>query len=236
MTKEELVESSEFLRQMDIFDPSENQVPVSIIGAGGIGSIVALALTKMGMKEVDVYDHDVVDLWNVPNQMFRPNQVGDPKVEALKSVVHDLTGVSINPYKVEVGKNGTQVGAPMRGGIVVSAVDSMEVREKIWKMVKLNPKFRLLVDGRLGGESICLYSVNPCDPDQVELYESTLHSDEEGEELSCTARSIIWTTFFIGGLVARSIAKYLKEGRICQEVALDSNFLTLYQSEEITRV
>jgi len=232
MTEEErLVEDPRYLRQVDIFDPSENQVPVSIVGAGGIGSIVALALAKLGLTEIDVYDHDRIDEWNVPNQMFRPNQVGEDKVTALESVVSDLTGVAIHPYKMEVGNNGTQVGAPFRGGIVVSAVDTMEVRKKIWKMVKLNPKFRLLVDGRLGGESICCYTVNPCDPDDIERYESTLHSDEEGEELSCTARSIIWTTFFIGGLISRSIGKYLKDGKITNEVALDSAFLTLYQSE-----
>jgi hypothetical protein len=232
-TEERIAEAGEYLRQIDIFDPTKIKMPVSIVGAGGIGSVVALALAKMGLTELDVYDFDQVAHWNIPNQMFRPNQIGEFKVDALTEVVEDLTGVTIFPLKRKIGDATSQAGVGLRrGGIVVSAVDSMEARSAIWKEVKMNPKFRLLVDGRLGGESIVLYTVNPCDPEGVKTYEATLHPDDEGEELSCTARSIIWTTFFIGAFVSRAIGKYLKDGTITSEVALDSAFLTMYQSED----
>lgn len=220
-------QDEKFLRQLDIFDPAKHQVPVSIIGAGGIGSIVALALGKMGLNQLDVYDFDAVTEWNVPNQMFRPDQVGETKVTALQEVVDTLTGVSIEPINEKIGENGNGI---RRGGIVVSAVDSMEARKLIWESVKGNPKYRLFLDGRLGGEEIHLYTVNPCDPDHIKGYEATLFTDDEAEEVECTAKSIIWTTFFIGGLVARSIAKYLKDGSIVREVGFDTNFLTLYSS------
>ena len=232
-TDERIAEAGKYLRQIDIFDPTKIKMPVSIIGAGGIGSVVTLALAKMGLTELDVYDYDQVADWNVPNQMFRPNQIGEFKVDALKEVVKSLTDVTILPIKRKIGDAPTEhkPGGIRRGGIVVSAVDSMEARSAIWEEVKMNPRYRLLVDGRLGGESIILYSVNPCDPSGVEAYEATLHPDDEGEELSCTARSIIWTTFFMGAFVSRAIGKFLKDGTITSEVALDSAFLTLYQSE-----
>jgi len=232
----QIAEAGQYLRQIDIFDPTKIKMPVSIIGAGGIGSVVTLALAKMGLTELDVYDFDQVADWNVPNQMFRPDQIGSDKVDALLEVVDDLTGVTILPIKRKIGEQEQEnPGGIRRGGIVVSAVDSMEARSAIWKEVRMNPKFRLLVDGRLGGESIVLYSVNPCDPSGVEAYEATLHPDDEGEELSCTARSIIWTTFFIGAFVSRAIGKFLKDGTITSEVALDSAFLTMYQSEDACR-
>ncbi len=209
----EMKQDEKFMRQLDIFDPAKHQVPVSIIGAGGIGSIVALALGKMGLDQLDVYDFDEVNEHNVPNQMFRPDQLGERKVSALQEVVDDLTGVSIEPINEKIGENGNAI---RRGGVVVSAVDSMEARTKIWESVKMNPKYQLFLDGRLGGEEIHLYTVNPCDPDHIKAYEATLFPDEEAEEVECTAKSIIWTTFFIGGLVARSIAKFMKDGSITQ--------------------
>lgn len=224
---ETMQQDEKFLRQLDIFDPAKHQIPVSIIGAGGIGGIVALALGKMGLEQLDVYDFDEVTEWNVPNQMFRPDQIGLKKVEALLEVVDSLTGVEIEAIDQKIGENGNGI---RRGGIVVSAVDNMETRKLIWESVKLNPKYQLFLDGRLGGEEIHLYTVNPCDPDHIKGYEATLFTDEEAEEVSCTAKSIIWTTFFIGGLVARSVAKYLKDGSITREVGFDSNFLTLYSS------
>ena len=69
------------LRQLDIFNPEETQGwDVEIIGAGGVGSFLALALAKLGVKKLKVWEKDKIEIHNVSNQMCRQSDVSNPKV------------------------------------------------------------------------------------------------------------------------------------------------------------
>ena len=53
---------SEYLvRQLDILPPEQTITPITIIGAGAIGSFVALSLAKMGFDDITVYDFDKIE-------------------------------------------------------------------------------------------------------------------------------------------------------------------------------
>jgi sulfur carrier protein ThiS adenylyltransferase len=56
---------------------------VGVAGLGGLGSNVALALTRMGLGRLVLVDFDMVDLTNLHRQAYFLDQVGRPKVEAL---------------------------------------------------------------------------------------------------------------------------------------------------------
>lgn len=213
----------DFQRQSDLFDPHKHQVPVTIIGAGGIGSPTALALAKLGLRDLRLVDDDLVSEVNEPNQLFPIGHVGEPKVEAVKGVVQQMSGVEV---ATRVGRFN---GVDRIDGIVISAVDSIASRREIWNRVKYNATVDLFIDGRMGGEAITIYAVNPCSPDEVAKYEATLHDPGDVAPLPCGARAIIYVSFVIAGLITRAVAKRLAKGTSEFETIMHLGQLTLMQ-------
>ncbi len=66
---------------------------VGIAGAGGLGSNIAIALARAGIGRLIVADFDIVTTTNLNRQQFFLDQVGLPKVEALKTNLQ-----RINPF------------------------------------------------------------------------------------------------------------------------------------------
>jgi sulfur carrier protein ThiS adenylyltransferase len=65
---------------------------VGIAGAGGLGSNAAIALIRAGVQNIVIADYDKVEESNLNRQYFFADQVGMPKVEALKT-----NALRINP-------------------------------------------------------------------------------------------------------------------------------------------
>jgi len=76
-----------FIRQMGICPPEKLQFPIVVIGAGAIGSATVITLTKMGCSNITVWDDDILNEHNVPNQMCKPSIVGWNKTQALQRLV-----------------------------------------------------------------------------------------------------------------------------------------------------
>ena len=115
-----------FARQLDLCPPDRLAFPITLIGAGAIGSAVALTLAKMGCSDITVFDHDSLEEHNIPNQICRPDKIGMKKTEALAGLIDELCGVKITSRGVKyVGQRLSK--------LVIVAVDSMDARRSIWK-------------------------------------------------------------------------------------------------------
>ena len=58
---------------------------VAVVGVGGVGSIVALALVRLGVRNITLVDKDTVDVTNLNRQLaYDKDDIGRSKVEALK--------------------------------------------------------------------------------------------------------------------------------------------------------
>jgi adenylyltransferase/sulfurtransferase len=69
---------------------------VLVIGAGGLGSPVALYLAAAGVGTLGLVDFDVVDVTNLQRQLLHgTHDVGRPKLESARDRLHD-----INPHVV----------------------------------------------------------------------------------------------------------------------------------------
>lgn len=66
---------------------------VAIAGLGGLGSNVAVALTKAGIGHLCLIDFDTVEPSNLNRQAYSMSSLGRYKTEALKDIL-----LSINPY------------------------------------------------------------------------------------------------------------------------------------------
>src|SRR3989304_816035 len=79
-----------FKRQKEIFDPLIFQKSVVIAGLGNIGSQTAVALTRLGLKDFYLYDHDIVEEHNLSSQSFFIDQLKKPKVEMIKEILRNI--------------------------------------------------------------------------------------------------------------------------------------------------
>lgn len=208
----------EFWRQQDIIDLERlNRQPFTLIGAGGIGSYVAAALAKMGVTDLTVYDPDVVEEHNLPNQNYRLSDVGRPKVEALAEILADFTGLQIKPHVALFPLTKRPQG------IVISALDSMLARTQIWdSSIKNNFQVGAYFEARMGAEQGRIYTLtNVVDTRQVAHYEATLYSDENAAQEPCTARAIAYNVFFLAGELVSRVKKVVMDERVDVEHMFD---------------
>jgi len=216
--------SMEFLRQLDLVNPETLDLPIHLIGCGGIGSFAALALSKMGAQQLHLYDPDGIEEHNLPNQLFRLRDVGRPKVEALREILEEFAGAPVEVMSIEVE-------AQRMTGIVIAAVDTMRARKAIWqRSIRYRAGVVRYLDARMGAEVARIYAVNPTDPDDVRLYEKTLYSDEEAEVFPCTAAAISYSGFAIASLIGNLVKRLATGEDLPREILLDLKTLTLLTS------
>jgi len=66
---------------------------VGVMGLGGLGSVVAVALARMGIGKLVLADYDVVEPTNLNRQQYFIDQIGMRKTEALRANL-----ARVNPY------------------------------------------------------------------------------------------------------------------------------------------
>lgn len=211
----------DYWRQADILPQQDSaRYPLVVIGAGGIGSPTTVALAKMGFSTIQVFDHDKVEPHNLPNQMYRVQDLGKPKVQALAEICREFADLEINPMAERF------IDQPVEG-IVISGLDSMAARKEVWAKLKYNIRIKCYVEARMGAEVARVHTVRPCDPGDVEWYETTLYSDEEALEAPCTARAVIYNVFGIAGFIGNQVKRFVRNQPYSREIIWDYVTMTL---------
>lgn len=171
---------NDFSRQVNIFKPEEFNIPVHIIGAGATGSWIAFSLAKMGIQNITVYDFDEVGMHNLPNQMFRLNDIEGNKATQIKKIIRQFTGYNIKAKEVKVD------GSIPLQGIVFVLTDTMYSRQDIYnRAIKYNPNIQLLIETRMDLRGGRIYAIEPKNRLHTEAYEQTFYSDDEAETSAC---------------------------------------------------
>ena len=192
-----------YARHLGIFDPHKYNLSASVVGCGAIGSFVSMGLAKMGIVRQDLFDFDKVELENLPVQMHKKESCGTNKAEATKDLLKEVCA-----EKVDVDVFGRwDESVSLETDIIVSAVDSLEVRKEIWEVVRLNPSHSLLVDARIGGQGIKIYAIDPMNTDDAKIYERSLEC-LKGSELPCTERGVIDVSLFASALLIRAVRRW----------------------------
>ncbi len=102
---------------------------VLLLGAGGLGSPVALYLAAAGVGTLGIVDSDVVDLSNLQRQVIHNTaRIGVPKVESAEETIHALNpDVNVVPYKTRL--DASNIMEIIAGyDIVVDGVDNFPTR------------------------------------------------------------------------------------------------------------
>jgi len=219
-----------FLRQAAFLDPNRfRERKVHVLGVGALGSWVAYQLAKLGIRNIHLYDHDTIEDHNVPNQIYGRGEIGKKKVEALKELIERTMGdwCNVVTHDVDLLKEEVELD-----DIVVCAVDSLDLRRKLWEENK--DKVRLWVDGRMSISYGVVYGVDTTRNSIIENYSISFDSDENAEESPCNERAIVNNTVLIANAMVNCVVAYLK-GKTVPHYIVASSFplnLQVFKEEE----
>ena len=195
------------IRQSKLVDKEILCVPITIIGAGGIGSFTALTLAKMGFENITAIDDDTVEEHNIPNQFYRYQDLENPKVNALKEMVFSFTNSTII-RTWECRFEETEIGF---NGIWIMAVDNMNTRKNIYELAyKHYNLITGIIDGRMGGQQAEVYTVNMQNRMERATYKNTLWEEAETAQIPCTERAVIYNVLWIASTIANSVRLLLE--------------------------
>ena len=103
-----------------------------VIGAGGLGSPVAMYLAAAGVGTITVTDHDTVDLTNLQRQIaHRTDSVGRPKVESLKRTLQDLNPiVQVHALQIRADAESLET-LVQQSDVVLDCCDNFKTRHAV---------------------------------------------------------------------------------------------------------
>lgn len=131
-------------KSYEFFQPEKDNARIHIVGCGSVGSTLAENLARCGITKMTLWDFDTVEAHNIVNQMFRQQDVGKPKVEALKDILTD-----INPEikdDVELKPKGWE--GKLMSGYIFLCVDNIELRRTIVEKHMDSPYVKAVFDFR----------------------------------------------------------------------------------------
>jgi len=113
---------------------------IAIAGAGGLGSNIAVALVRSGVRNLIIVDFDKVEYSNLNRQYYFYKHVGMSKVDALLEQLK-----SINPYvnveKHDVYLDENNFDILLDSDVIVEAFDKASSKEKIVNFAIKNKKY-----------------------------------------------------------------------------------------------
>lgn len=209
------METQALTRQADIIPREALGFETHIIGCGAIGSFTALALAKMGVTNIHVYDMDKVDVVNMNCQFYRYGDIGQHKATALADLIEDFTQVEVMPHVMKVTKDH----ASRLKGTVILCVDSIEARKEIFEAInRLGAGVNWFIDTRMGAEYYEQHCFNPYDEAEAVKYRTTFHDEESQAQAPCTAKATVYTATLAAGMVTKTIKNIITEQDFPREI------------------
>jgi molybdopterin/thiamine biosynthesis adenylyltransferase len=221
-----------YSRQLGLANPETLTKDIGIIGAGAIGSWATLALVKMGCQKVKVYDFDIVGEENIGSQLYSSTDVGKPKVQALQDKISLLTEGEIRVEEVRIREEAIE--EICSHDFLILAVDNIETRKLIFNFLLAHKIIGsvgwagMLIDARMAGNALEVYTIPFTNKERVEHYKKTLFTPEEASPVLCSMRSVVYNVFIVGGLIADIVAQLSRGVTPPEELVIDLTNFTMY--------
>lgn len=112
--------------------PSYQDAHVTLIGAGGIGSLVGTSLIRKGLGHLTILDDDVVELSNLTRQLYSPNDIGKFKALRLASrlAAEALFPAQLSAYPLRFQELPNE-GRDLTCNLIVCGVDNNPTRRAV---------------------------------------------------------------------------------------------------------
>ena len=196
------------------------EVGVSIIGLGGIGSWLALLLSRLKVRAMYCKDMDRVEAVNLAGQLYQSNDVGSNKTEAVRNLINrfndrrpsiymDSTEFTVDSHIPTISYN-TSVHNIMLG------LDSITARQTVynyWKnAVMYDSNEYILIDGRLTADKWQIFAIPSKDQKRMEVYEREwLFPQSEAQHLPCSFKQTTYMAAMIASYMCNLFVNFIAE-------------------------
>lgn len=204
--------SPSFLRHAAFFGPEDaNDLTLNIIGVGATGSWVGLLAAKMGWHNFRIWDSDIVESHNLPNQIYSAKHIGQKKVDAFETVLKEF-----NP-QVQIEKHDcfyeSKIHSDLLNDIVIIAVDSLSARKDIATALIDNFMVDKAIETRMGFTHAEVNVLDPANKTHLQSFIDMLKSDDEVTESACNERIITTLTNMVASFVVHRISDFASSDR-----------------------
>lgn len=219
----------DYSRQSELFDVEEfrhKHIPIHVIGCGATGSWVATLLGKMGFNNLHLYDDDVVEIHNLPNQNFLLSDVGSKKVEALANTIAEYTGELPAIYNYKVGV----LNAPTSGYVFI-LTDTVKSRKEIFEALAIRDDILGIIETRMSLDTIQIYSVKN-DPQAYSNYRLTMSSSTFNDDTvvvsACgVSQTVATTACTTAGFAVRQLINFINGKEVLSEMHISMDTLQM---------
>ena len=221
---------------------------LTIIGAGGIGSHLAYSLSRLNPFSMYIYDGDIIETGNQTGQLYSKNDINLIKSFSIADFINNYSSYSkVSSYNNylwpgSIDENGTKVPSSFASfcePITFLALDSMEARKNIVEHFKTlrqeendNAPF-LLMDGRLSAEEFQIFTMQSFE--DIEKYQNSyLFEDVDADSVICSYKQTTYSAMMIAGLMTNLFVNYIYNMYVAKGPIRRLPFLTEVECPSLT--
>jgi molybdopterin/thiamine biosynthesis adenylyltransferase len=185
----------------------------------------------MGWHHFRVWDLDIVESHNLPNQIYDNKHIGMKKVDAFKEIL-----LRFNPHCIietnDIFYTSHDFADSMEGAVFI-AVDSLKARKDIMQGLKLNPMIDLILETKMGFTHAEMNFINPLDSKTINNYIEMLKDDKDVEESACNARIITTLVTIVSSNLVHELCTFYKNTSKNEQTK--KSFKTIYDIKDFLK-
>ncbi len=191
---------------------------VLVVGAGAIGTYLALNLAVLGFGEIDIMDYDDIDITNLNRQFLFYKRIGEKKAKVMAERLRRINpSIRIGYYHKKFNRSTKAYLRKRKYDLIFSCVDNHITRKEINDLaIKLRiPVVNGATNAYSGNANIYLPGLTKCLDCQLDLYSGARRERQQQTNNSCLVQepSVVVPNMVIGGLMAGEAQRILSSKR-----------------------
>lgn len=196
------------------------EVGVSIIGLGGIGSWLALLLSRLKVRTMYCRDMDKVEAVNLAGQLYQSNDVGSNKTDAVRNLINRFNdrrpSIYMDTSEFTVDSHIPIISYNASVHNIMLGLDSITARQTVyndWKRVVMcDSDEYILIDGRLTADKWQIFAIPSKDQKRMEVYEREwLFPQSEAQHLPCSFKQTTYMAAMIASYMCNLFVNFIAE-------------------------
>lgn len=211
----------------------------AIIGLGGIGSWLALLLSRLKVRTLYIRDMDRVEEVNLAGQLYNNSNIGMFKTEAIRNIITDFN--TQRPFVYSENRefsinSAIPIASYINPTNVFLALDSITARRNVynwWKNNRANT-LTILIDGRLTADKWQIFAIPSNDRERMKVYEEEwLFPESEAQHLPCSFKQTTYMAAMIASYMCNLFVNFIAES-IKPIVPYSVPFMTEFDAQTLT--
>lgn len=183
---------------------------------------MAEILLRLGLRQLHIWDDDIVSEHNLGNQVYRNNDVHKPKTTALKDLL-----LEINPEAEIIEHGRCELNSKISGYIFLT-VDNIDTRRELCTKWLTNGKIIYITDGRMRLTDGTIYAADWTSMEEPNiLLKSMQYSHEEALANTPVSAcgltlSVVCTPRVLASFMVTNWLSFLKDKKYNRLIQIDT--------------